>query len=220
MPTFLRFLRLLCISSFQITSLQLLDFVALSLDAVAIALHEQRMRHEQTREAKATISQAHRRRSRAPAAKPLAQPTPRSMLVELEVEGEDGSDTAVDVSGPLPAANRLLTQPACRQEHADATTRPRCGEFQRHYIGPPQKAICTALNSAYESVPAPSPTQPPRAAPVQAASSATRSSRPGLNRDDLLVVRPTDFHNLASSPTAAFTLPQPAFGNRGEMSIM
>ncbi len=71
------------------------------------------------------------------------------VLVELEVEGEDALITAVEVSGPLPAANRLLTSlllgRSLRTEFDAATA-----EFQRRYAGPPQRAICTALNNAHE----------------------------------------------------------------------
>lgn len=71
------------------------------------------------------------------------------ILVELEVEGEDALITAVEVSGPLPAANRLLTGlllGRSLQTDYDAAV----GEFQRRYMGPPQKALCTALNNAHE----------------------------------------------------------------------
>ncbi len=71
------------------------------------------------------------------------------VLVELEVEGKDGLVTAVEVSSPLPAANRLLTRlllgRSLETDYEDAV-----GEFQRQYLGPPQRAICTALNNACE----------------------------------------------------------------------
>ncbi|MGA2286470.1 MAG: DUF3870 domain-containing protein [Dehalococcoidia bacterium] len=71
------------------------------------------------------------------------------VLVELEIEGEDALVTAVEVSSPLPAANRLLTRlllgRSLQTGYDDAV-----GEFQRQYMGPPQKAICTALNNAYD----------------------------------------------------------------------
>ncbi len=72
-----------------------------------------------------------------------------ALLVELEVEGEDSLVAAVEVSSPLPAANRLLARlllgRSLRTDYEEALV-----EFQRQYLGPPQKAICTALNSAYE----------------------------------------------------------------------
>jgi hypothetical protein len=71
------------------------------------------------------------------------------ILVELEVAGENDLITAVEVSGPLPTANRLL---ACLLLGRSMQTDYEAAvvEFQRRYMGPPQRALCTALNNAHE----------------------------------------------------------------------
>ena len=72
------------------------------------------------------------------------------ILMELEVQPEDGLILDLCVSGSLPGATRLLTALLVGKNIGsdfDAAVR----EFQRRYVGPPQKAIATALGSAYES---------------------------------------------------------------------
>ena len=80
----------------------------------------------------------------------LCPPEGPTILIELEVGSEDGLITGVNLSGPLPSAGRLLTSllvgRSMETDYGQALL-----EFQRSYIGPPQKAICTALNAAQES---------------------------------------------------------------------
>jgi hypothetical protein len=103
------------------------------------------------------------------------------VLVELEVEGKDALVIAVEVSSPLPAANRLLTRllvgRSLQTDYEDAL-----GEFQREYMGAPQKAICTALNNAYELYQR--HLRRSRLEPfISGRLSGKRGSRLGLNRD-------------------------------------
>jgi len=103
------------------------------------------------------------------------------VLIELEVEGEDALVTAVEVSSPLPAANRLLADlllgKSLQTDYDDAV-----GEFQRQYMGPPQKAICTALSNAYDLY-----RRHLRRSRLEPLFSGRligeRGTRPGLNRD-------------------------------------
>jgi len=73
-----------------------------------------------------------------------------NVLVELEVRREDGTIISVHFSAPLPGAARLLTG-LLAGKNIDRDFDAALREFQRHYVGPPQKAIATALSSAHES---------------------------------------------------------------------
>lgn len=72
------------------------------------------------------------------------------ILIELEVEPEDGSIVDLRISGALPGATRLLTA-LLSGKNIERDFDGAIREFQRRYVGPPQKAIVTALGSAYES---------------------------------------------------------------------
>jgi hypothetical protein len=73
-----------------------------------------------------------------------------SVLVELEVRREDGVIVNAYFSAALPGAARLLASLLAGKSidrDFDAARR----EFQRRYVGPPQRAIATALAGACES---------------------------------------------------------------------
>ena len=72
------------------------------------------------------------------------------ILIELEVERETGLILDLDISGALPGRQAPPRQSARRQEHR-SDIGPALREFQRRYVGPPQKAISTALSAAHES---------------------------------------------------------------------
>lgn len=72
------------------------------------------------------------------------------ILVELEVDGEDGVIVDLDISGTLPATRRLLTS-LLVGKNMEGDFDSALHKFQRRYMGPPQKAISTALSSAQES---------------------------------------------------------------------
>jgi hypothetical protein len=72
------------------------------------------------------------------------------ILVELEVQREDGLIIDLYVSGSLPGAARLLASLLVGQ-NIDRDFGGALHNFQRRYVGPPQKAIATALSSAQES---------------------------------------------------------------------
>jgi hypothetical protein len=72
------------------------------------------------------------------------------ILVELEIQREDGLITDLYVSGSLPGAARLLTG-LLAGKSIDRDFGAALHDFQRRYVGPPQKAIATALSSAHES---------------------------------------------------------------------
>jgi hypothetical protein len=72
------------------------------------------------------------------------------ILVELEVQREDGLIVDLHVSGALPGAARLLAGLLVGKT-IDRDFGTALHDFQRRYVGPPQKAIATALSSAQES---------------------------------------------------------------------
>jgi len=72
------------------------------------------------------------------------------ILVELEVERETGLILDLDISGALPAARRLLVSLLVGKDIGSAVG-PALRDFKRRYVGPPQKAISTALSAAHES---------------------------------------------------------------------
>jgi hypothetical protein len=72
------------------------------------------------------------------------------IVVELEVQREDGLIVDLDISGTLPAAKRLLVS-LLVGKHMQSDFAPALHDFHRRYLGAPQKAISTALTSAHES---------------------------------------------------------------------
>lgn len=73
-----------------------------------------------------------------------------AILVELEVEREDGVIAEVHLGGFLPGAGRLLAD-LLVGKHMQRDFGLALDEFQHRYVGPPQKAISTALSNAHES---------------------------------------------------------------------
>jgi Domain of unknown function (DUF3870) len=72
------------------------------------------------------------------------------VLAELEVQQGDGQIIELHLGGALPGATRLLRALLIGKNietDFDAALR----EFQRSYIGTPQRAIVTALTSAQDS---------------------------------------------------------------------
>ena len=72
------------------------------------------------------------------------------ILVELEVQREDGLIIDLYITGSLPGAARLLAS-LLVGKNIDRDFAGALHDFQRRYVGPPQKAIATALSSAQES---------------------------------------------------------------------
>jgi hypothetical protein len=72
------------------------------------------------------------------------------ILVELEVESVGDLIVDLEISGALPTAARLLTSLLVGKS-MEGDFGSALQEFQRRYVGPPQRAIATALNGARES---------------------------------------------------------------------
>jgi len=73
-----------------------------------------------------------------------------TVLVELEIRRQDSIIVSVYFSAALPGTARLLTG-LFAGKNIDRDFDAALREFQRRYVGPPQKAIATALGCAYES---------------------------------------------------------------------
>ena len=76
--------------------------------------------------------------------------SPAVVLVEMEVDPASGLVVEVATSGFITRAESLLSHILVGRSLQEGLA-SAIWEFQRRYVGAPQKAICTAVTNAYEA---------------------------------------------------------------------